>query len=305
MKKVISRFSIILLAALTLLVPDIVFAGEALKVDPKQPVFATGVELGRKVLVKGAARPGKPPKVAPTAATGVLGTEASSNRYAIVVGISNYPGNANDLQYCDDDAADVVSALKGVYGFQTANIIVKYNLDATRQNIIDAIRSIKSQAKSPDDEVLFYFSGHGGRGKASDGDAEATDECIWAHNKASLVPIWDGELAAEFSGFGTSRIVFIFDSCYAGGMTDLAGSGRVVAMASNENSLSYEYSSIGNGEFTYWMVEKGMTGSLADRFDQKDGVYDVTVEEAWDYARANCVYDSVNLSDRFTDDLLL
>ena len=156
-----------------------------------------------------------------------------------------------------------------------------------------------------DDEVVFFYSGHGGRGKANDFDREVTDECIWVHDGSSLVPIWDGELAAEFSTCKSNRITFIFDSCYAGGMTDLKGNGRIVAMASTENTLSYELSDIENGEFTYWMIQLGMYLHEADKFDSISNVFDVTVEEAWDYSKLNCKYDSVVISDGFANDLLL
>ena len=160
------------------------------------------------------------------------------------------------------------------------------------------------------DEVVFFFSGHGGKGKAEDWDKEKIDECIWAHDGENLVPIWDGELKVAFEGYATSRIIFIFDSCYAGGMTDLKASGRVLAMATTENTVGYEVSTLENGEFTYYLVDQGMLAGLADKYDHDgDDILfektDVTVEEAWDYAKANCQLDKPTINDSFEDDLLL
>ena len=295
---------VLLLIVLIFAFPSTVSASQPFKVDPKTPVRATDVEIGYKVQFKGTDKPAKPAKPASTAATGVLGTQmGNGDKYAIVIGISNYPGTANDLNYCDDDAMEMSQTLVSKYGFSSKNIILLLDLSATREAVVDAISAVKADAKAGD-EVVFFYSGHGGRGKANDGDLEQTDECIWLHDGVRLQALWDGELAAEFSGWDTNRMIFIFDSCYAGGMTDLAAPGRVIAMASTENSLSAEYSTLENGEFTYWMIEQGMRFALADRFDNLPNKSDVTIEEAWDFAKANCKYDSATISDNFINDLL-
>jgi metacaspase-1 len=178
-------------------------------------------------------------------------------------------------------------------------------MTATRASIVTYLDELIPIVNN-DDEVVFFFSGHGGRGKANDGDSEVTDECIWVHDgNSKLVPIYDGELAYIFNDIATSRVVFIFDSCYAGGMTDLKKDGRVIVMGSGENSLSYEFSNLNNGELTYYLVDRGMINYLADKYND-DSVKgpDVTVEEAWDYAKSNCSYDAITISDSFTNDLL-
>ncbi len=292
-------------ALLGAFLPGPALASQPLKVDKRIPVPSVDVELAQRVRVtweRGKpSNPSKPPKVSSGLATGILGDSlpAGGKKYAIVIGISDYPGTANDLQYSDDDAVDMKAALTRQYGFASGNVRTLTNLAATRTAILTAIEDLATEVTDKD-EVVFFYSGHGGRGRAADGDTELTDECIWSHDgKTQLVPIWDGELAAEFNAYNASRMVFIFDSCYAGGMTDLAGDGRIVAMASTENSLSYELSTIQNGEFTYYMVQLGMT-SLADK--NQDGK--VTVEEAYDYAKPNCRYDSTTASDGFPNDLI-
>jgi metacaspase-1 len=306
------KTNIILSSLLALLmmigIPSFANASQTEKVDKYNPVFAKDVELAKKIQIKGEKGSGKPAKPSSQAASGILGAPVSGNRYAIVIGISNYPGPSNDLDYCDDDAIDMGKALMQ-YGFKDSNI--KYLIDseqgppttnATRTEIISAILAL-DKIDTVNDEILFYFSGHGGRGKANDGDNEATDECIWAHDGTTLVPIWDGELATLFNYFVAKRIIFVFDSCYAGGMTDLAKDGRIIAMASTENSLSAEFSALSNGEFTYYMVEQGMLAYYAEKYDSIPG-YDVTIEESWDYAKLYCRYDLIIINDAFLNDLL-
>jgi len=281
------------------------------KPDKLRPVPATDIELVKKISLRG---PKGPPSWAggggagkgkkEQAATGILGDPVQGRRYAIVVGISNYPGEENDLEYCDDDAVEMRDALTNVYGFK--NVTLLTDLEATRDAILSAIDDIPTDAG----EIVFFFSGHGMRGIAEDNDNERVDEAIVAHNGTNLVPIWDGELRDAFSGFETSRIIFVFDTCLAGGMkSDLEGPGRIIAMASTENGYSYETDALENGEFTYYFVQEGIGGGKANIHDYNDDTVieqpaQVTVEEAFDYARANCSLDKPMIGDGFDDDLL-
>jgi hypothetical protein len=279
------------------------------KPDKDKPLPATGVELVKKVTLSG--KPVGGGKPARGAATGDLGEQlgTGANRYAIIVGISEYPGTANDLEYCDDDAQDMYNALTGLYGYNLSNIHLLKDMNASFTAIRDAINDVKSKAVAGD-EVVFFFSGHGASGRADDGDNEKIDEAIVSHDgnpSGSFVAIWDGQLKAWFAGFNTTRIIFIFDSCLAGGMTDLAASGRVINMACSETGVSYESSSWGggHGQFTYFFVDQGMLASKADKYDNIVGVADVTIEEAFDYAKANCRMQTPTISDSFSNDLLL
>lgn len=265
-------------------------------------------------LVKKSVLKGPPPwagggKKEEGAATGVLGEPAQGNKYAIVIGISDYPGEENDLKYADDDALAMRDVLVSVYGFPSENIKLLLDMNATANAIFSAVNEIKEK-ETAGDEVVFFFSGHGARGIAADGDGEVIDEAIVAHDGRDLVYIWDGQLANWFSEFDTTRIVFIFDCCLAGGMTDLAASGRIVNMATTERGLAYEIESLGHGEFTYYFVVLGMGEGEADAYDHDgDGSLgessDVVVEEAFDYAKANCENDKPTISDNFENDLLL
>lgn len=294
----------ILFGALAILLLSLLLPAMAYAASP----HASDVEITSKITVKGPAAMGKPAKPPKQAATGVLGTTVTGEKYAIVIGISDYDGDANDLDYADDDALDMVKVLTTVYNYDPDNIrllISDYTTNnATNDKITDAISWLKENAKEGD-EVVFFYSGHGARGKANDGDKEAIDEAIVPYECTYESLIWDGQLATLFSDVAASRIIFIFDSCYAGGMTDLAAAGRIVVMACAEPSLSYEFESVQNGQFTYYFADQGMLQGYADTIDHISGRADVTVEEAFDYAKANCKYQTPALSDLFANDLLL
>ena len=313
-----------------LLIPSV-----ALATKPDAKPHATDVEIVKKVGVKGGPSPrGGGGRPGPLATTGILGEEVTGTRYAIIVGISDYAVDEYNLQYADDDAYALKELLEGVYYFDEDNIEMLVNEEATREAILGAITGLPPLTE--DDEVVFSFSGHGARGRVADGDKEAIDEGIVPYECTPEAVIWDGELKEAFSEFATVRIVFIFDSCLAGGMTDLEGDDRIILMACTENGYSAEIGEaygqpppfINHGLLTFFLIlgvdpelvgwEGLLPPGLAD-FCDHDGdeilgePSDVTVEEAFDYARG-CVVglsrttpilmQTPTISDSFGGDLL-
>ena len=297
MKKLLLGVLLVALLLLAISTPAVLA-----KSDGPGQVNATDVQIVKKVTLKGpAARGGK---TAPTAATGILGNLTQGAKYAIVIGINDYPGSGSDLQYTVADADEMKYVLLNTYEFDY--VIELTNTNATRTAIYEAINTIKGVAESGD-EVVFFFSGHGAKGKADDGDKNNVDQSIVVQEVVQgtlqFAFIWDGELVQWFSGFPTSRIIFVFDSCLSGGMSVLKAPGRVVCMASTINSMSLEGAAWGggHGQFTYYFAEEGMGMKKADVRPQDNKV---TVEEAFDYANANCKSQTPTIADGFTNDLL-
>ncbi|MEN3051740.1 MAG: caspase family protein [Candidatus Methanosuratincola petrocarbonis] len=223
---------------------------------------------------------------------------SGASRYAIIIGISDYAGTVNDLDYCDDDAIDFNNALLGM-GWKNSDIVLLIDGNATREAILSAINELEGIEDS-NDEVVFFYSGHGSTGVANDGDDERKDECIIPYECQQDYFIWDGELRAAFSQFDSQRMLFVFDSCYSGGMTDLAAPGRLVLMACGEKQLSLESSAWENGQFSYYFADQGLLNSKADL----NGDGKIAFEEAFDYAKANCRSQTPTASDSFAYDML-
>lgn len=64
-------------------------------------------------------------------------------------------------------------------------------LEASFENIMNAINTIREQVTSRDDEVVFFFSGHGATGKLAEDndqdeaqgiDSNGVDEAIVCHD---------------------------------------------------------------------------------------------------------------------------
>ncbi|MEF3692317.1 MAG: caspase family protein [Candidatus Moraniibacteriota bacterium] len=302
-------------------------------------------------------------------ATGTeVGVSEGGNRYAIVIGMANYPGTTYDLcvsdaktelsdpieglsLYCkDDDSYHMKEALINEYGFSAENVHWLADAKATRTSIKSAVDAVIEKAEAGD-EIIFFFSGHGftgeyGEASTDDKDldnvdeaiavydeAYPTDEAISAENSTDLdgynylasgSMIFDDELKSWFSDAKTDRISFIFDICGAGGMNDLAGEGRVLAMSSLEGQSSYTYYLGGTytsdtiiqesqGLFSHYFVNRGMEDGLADGsnlLSKKNPAKwsgKVSIEEAFGYSYP--IIKSVKpqtsiLDDKFVNDLL-
>jgi len=288
-----------------------------------KPIPASNINIVKKIPITDEITKGKPTspsgkeKGYSGAATGTLGAEATGNKYAVVIGICDYPGTGLDLCQSDGDSLHMYKALTTLYGYKPENVKllkdgggttgqtlsnVVYGIP-TRENIYNAVMDIKNKAIAGD-EVVFFFSGHGANGTAMDEDSEVTDESIVVWNNEADVEdnityIWDGELKDWFNGFNATRIVFVFDSCLAGGMNDVADTGRVVNMAAEESKSAYVYSTAGEdvdengikdgeGVFSRYFANEGMLQGLADgsnALQATDTI--VAVEEAFDYAKAH------------------
>lgn len=77
--------------------------------------------------------------------------------YLVSVGIADYPGTINDLRLPAADAETIMSIYKAN---SKASTMLLTNSEATRENIIDAMKELYGAASRKDIVVLF-FSGHG------------------------------------------------------------------------------------------------------------------------------------------------
>jgi ribosomal protein L40E len=92
----------------------------------------------------------------------------SKTGYAIIVGISDYPGTSSDLSYCDDDALAIYSILLDEFNFKSENVYYLQDSEASLQGISNAFDEVANQI-GPDDVFFFYYSGHGGASTTNGG----------------------------------------------------------------------------------------------------------------------------------------
>ncbi len=148
---------------------------------------------------------------------------------AVIAGINNYsvvdPSGQSNLGACARDAHSMYHLLVEAFGFDPNQTWIYTDLQASRDNILSALRYAIT-ASQPGDVVCFYYSGHGARRPASAGraDCEKFYEMIVP---ASGAAISDQTLFRLAQDLPQSVVNFtaILDACHSGGMDQATDAG--------------------------------------------------------------------------------
>ena len=152
------------------------------------------------------------------------GEESKGEVYALLVAISDYADDRNDLDY--PISQNIIRAYREVLGKFFDHVKVLDDEEATRSRILQGIRGFLGQA-GPEDIVYFHFAGHGYHVRDKNGDekendpADRYDEIICpydikvASGKLTNV-ILDDEICDTFASLRAGRAVLVFESCYSG-----------------------------------------------------------------------------------------
>jgi hypothetical protein len=184
-----------------------------------------------------------------------------AHKYAYVVGISNYEGTANDLNYCDDDAREMKAY------FQSQGFTVRMNLDltATGDNITAGLQWLVDNA-SPGDEIAFSYSGHGD-------DPRPYGSCLIS---SDLYYVTHGYVMQYFNEANCTKKMVAIDACDIGDFHDDCETGTHMATAS-DNTYSYDAPSLQNGAWTYYWIE----GTGTSVFEEDIAAYAKAGMKAW------------------------
>jgi hypothetical protein len=149
------------------------------------------------------------------------------SRKALCVGINNfqnYPGSA--LQGCVNDANDMAALLKKWLGFQDADIVKLTDAQATKVNIMNALKEMVDGAKKGKYSYLvFSMSSHGTQVPDTSGDEpDNADEAICPYDLKSAGNVWDpkhiiidDELHDLFVQLPSNVLLeAYFDTCHSG-----------------------------------------------------------------------------------------
>jgi hypothetical protein len=175
-----------------------------------------------------------PPPPPPPGGDGVV------RKWALVIGISDYESDANDLTYCDDDAIDWKNYLQGE-GY-TVDLIL--DNQATANNIYAAYMDLAAN-EDADDMVAFCYSGHGYYYRT------IRESCLVSHDEY-LLP------SSEFASipFDSQHVFMFLDCCNIGTFSDLCGTGWVAGIGSNTRTYTYDGTpDMENGIYTFYAME--------------------------------------------------
>jgi len=195
--------------------------------------------------------------------------------YIVCVGISDYPGEKNDLRVSANDAR-VMYNIFARNGKSERAILTNHK--ATAEGVKKAMKTVFAHA-SEDDVIILYFSGHG------------TPGALFCHD--GILP-YEQIFEVMKSCPAKNKIIFA-DACYSGQMRTESTSqqppvkkGNVLLfLSSRSDEVSYE-SAYKNSRFTIYL-ERGLRGGADSNRDKiitaKElfiFVHKGVVESSWD-----------------------
>ncbi len=218
---------------------------------------------------------------------------AQGKRYALLIGIGKYQDKRIPrLDYTAADAKAMYAVLTDPnHGrFDKKNVRLLLDERATAKNIRRHFTWLRRNAR-PEDMVIVFYSGHGApEGKNTywvPFDAEIDDL------DATAIP--NDYITRRLAAIPAKRLITFLDSCYSAAIVEkedkakalfdqdffkkFQGTGRVTITASDGKELSLESKELGQGVFTYYLVQ-----ALKGKADvNQDGA--VELEEVWAHVR--------------------
>ncbi|CAN5377920.1 hypothetical protein BH09PSE1_BH09PSE1_12530 [soil metagenome] len=158
--------------------------------------------------------------------------------FAIMVGVSDYGNDQNNLPYTDEDAVKLAETLRREGVLNPASVTLT-NADATVAGVENAFRRVAQQA-GPDDMFLFFFSGHGSQTEEGSTPVSALEP---DGRSESIVlrdgQISDSEMARLFGTLRTRLSLLVLDSCFSGGFArNVVDRPGVMGLFSSEEDLT-------------------------------------------------------------------
>ena len=148
-----------------------------------------------------------------------------NGRYALLVAADDYPGEESDLVGGPtNDVMLMRQLLVERYGFRAQDIVILRDVEANRDQIIEAFRRHLGQA-GPNGVAVFHYSGHGmqlpdnrGYTGADDPEPDDKDEAIatWGTQGDLYGYLLDDELGVLTAELRAGRVLIALDMCHAG-----------------------------------------------------------------------------------------
>ncbi len=213
--------------------------------------------------------------------------------FALSVGINDYAGVTestrkiiHDLRYCREDGDSIFQTLTAqtTGAFRPGKIVSLTDREATRENIVKALRGL-SQEATPDDFFVLFMAGHGWSrprpGKAEEFDPATfalvtADFDLSAPEKTGLSFLSPGgeSLYDLLTGISAHKAVLL-DCCHSGSIlgkdTNLIRSliperlGPIVLVACDKDEQAWPIPELGHGTFTAAVLE-----AFEDSFEKAD-----------------------------------
>lgn len=165
----------------------------------------------------------KPAAPAPAPAPAAPASYPTGLVRALLVGI-NYVGSPYELYGCVNDAINVQRQLQTYFSGVSYRALTDMTVaKPSRKNILDGLAWLVADLK-PGQNVVFHYSGHGGRVRDRNGDeVSGMDSCIYPWNGSVMETITDDEIRAALAVKipAGCKCFVVLDSCHSGTAVDL------------------------------------------------------------------------------------
>ncbi len=229
---------------------------------------------------------------------GVTPKTPNPKKWAVVIGVENYK-KAPYVEFAERDALVTKEYFNKLLGVPKENTFYLANSDATKTELETLLTSTLKNRVGKDDEVYFYFSGHGVPTNEGDSylllnDSDPATPQISAYSVKRLYE--------DLGSLKTLKSYAFLDTCFSGGVArgnekdsllsgtravmkvkdiTLAYNNLTVYAATGKDQLSNSFKEQGHGLFTYYML-KGLGGEADTNKDGK-----VSEQELQDYIKSN------------------
>lgn len=217
-----------------------------------------------------------PSSVPARAAAPGNGPTADHERWALIVGITDYAGRTASTAAGAADAADFREMLLR-NGFAPDHIVTLTEREATAGSIRNGLQWLVDRS-SPNSFSVFHYSGHVKQiGGDRDRDGEKLDEYLWPYDNRFIADAELADYSRRLEGLAWIDIA----GCEAAGFDDgISGPQRLFTASSRENEKSYENPEWNNSVFVGLQIDQAFLQGLGDG----DGNGKVSIQEAFAFA---------------------
>lgn len=234
----------------------------------------------------------------PAQTSGEAMTRPVKDKWAVVVGISNFKDPTLNLKYAAKDAVDFRNYLVNEANFKPDHVKLLLDGEATRDNIVATLgeRWLRRLANS-DDLVVVYMSSHGSAPKQ-----EASNHNFIVPYEGNLENIMFTGIPMQWLTAGLKelvhcdRVAILLDVCHGGAVkkqesrglsretafsmqTVTPGTGQIVLASSDSDQLSWESRRYANGVFTRKLMDALRSNGHETNLRQAYDVLKASVEE--------------------------
>lgn len=212
------------------------------------------------------------------------------DKWAVVIGVSNFKDPSINLKFAAKDAVDFKNYLVSEANFKPDHVKLLVDSQATRENIVSVLgEGWLRRLANKDDLVLVYISSHGSAPKQ-----EAADHNFIVPYEGNLENIMLTGIPMQWLTAGLKelvhcdRIALMLDVCHGGAVYQgsrgmkrenmfsinslTPGTGQLVLASSDSDQLSWESKRYDNGVFTRRLMdalrENGGNVNLKDAFSR-------------------------------------